>query len=177
VLAWAAVPMAAGIAPGSYLTTVGAKSIAARLLTGVAFAYAVVLAFWAVSRLTSQSKTVERSVEQLAAHPERATTPVCGPMAYAAGFTPILAISITNPVRLLLDLDLFLLGVLVFFGCLEGLHRQPLAARRNGPPTASARPDRRHRGERGHPRPDRHHLPVHPDPLGAVEAVGRQFSP
>lgn len=39
VLAWAAVPMAAGIAPGSYLTTVGAESIAARLLTGVAFAY------------------------------------------------------------------------------------------------------------------------------------------
>jgi hypothetical protein len=42
VLAWAAVPMAAGIAPGSYLTTVGAESIAARLFTGVAFAYAVV---------------------------------------------------------------------------------------------------------------------------------------
>jgi hypothetical protein len=222
VLAWAAVPMAAGIAPGSYLTMVGAESIAARLLTGVAFAYAVVLAFWAVARLTSQSKTVERSVEQLAARPEQATSPVFGPMAstrgplaltlvfvalavwrtavlrdpwtallwspvsllinlpllsavwvylalllglnrlgrrtlsltafpqdlslglsevgrlaftafgmYAAGFAPILAISITNPVRLLLDLGLFLLGVLVFFGCLEGLHRQLLAARRH----------------------------------------------
>src|SRR5512133_515505 len=72
VLAWAAVPVAAGIAPGSYLTTVGAESMAARLLTGVVFAYAVVVAFWAVGRLTSQSKTVERSVEQLSARPEQA---------------------------------------------------------------------------------------------------------
>jgi hypothetical protein len=32
---------------------------------------------------------------------------------HAAGFAPILAISITNPVRLLLDLGLFPLGVLV----------------------------------------------------------------
>jgi hypothetical protein len=222
VLAWAAVPMAAGIAPGSYLATVGAESIAARLLTGVVFAYAVVLALWAVGRLTSQSTTVERSVEQLAARPEQAATPVFGPMAstrgplaltlvfvavtvwrtavlrdlwaallwlpvsllvnlplltavwvylallvglnrlgrrtlsltafpedlslglgevgrlaftafgmYAAGFAPVLAISLASPVRLLLDLGLFLLGVLVFFGCLEGLHRQLVAARRH----------------------------------------------
>lgn len=50
---------------------------------------------------------------------------------YAAGFAPVLAISVANPVRLLLDLGLSLLGVLVFFGGLEGLHRQLLAARRH----------------------------------------------
>ena len=50
---------------------------------------------------------------------------------YAAGFTPVLAISLANPLRLLLDLGLFLLGVLVFFACLQGLHRQLLAARRH----------------------------------------------
>jgi hypothetical protein len=222
VLAWAAVPVAAGLAPGSYLTTVGAESIPARLLTGAVFAYAVVLAFWAVGRFIRESATVERSVEQLAAHPEQAATPVFrgmastwGPLAltlvfvaltvwrtavladlwaallwlpvsllvnlplltavwvylalllglnrlgrrtlsltafpedlslglgevgrlaftafwmYAAGFAPVLAISLANPLRLLLDLGLFLLGVLVFFGCLEGLHRQLLAARRH----------------------------------------------
>src|SRR5215218_7162363 len=85
VLAWAAVPVAAGLAPGSYLATVGAEPIPARLLTGVVFAYAVVLAFWAVGRLTSGSSRVERSVEQLAARPEQAATPVFRGMASTRG--------------------------------------------------------------------------------------------
>jgi hypothetical protein len=50
---------------------------------------------------------------------------------YAAGFAPILLVNFTNPVGLLFILGLFLLGVLVFFACLEGLHRQLLAARRH----------------------------------------------
>ena len=43
----------------------------------------------------------------------------------------MLLINLANPVRLLLLLGLFLLGVLVFFGCLQGLHRQLLSARRH----------------------------------------------
>jgi hypothetical protein len=50
---------------------------------------------------------------------------------YGAGFAPVLVINFANPVGLLLILGLFLLGVLVFFGCLQGLHRQLLAARRH----------------------------------------------
>jgi hypothetical protein len=142
VLAWAAVPMAAGIAPGSYLTTVGAESIAARLLllTGVAFAYAVVLAFWAVARLTSQSKMVERSVEQLAAHPEQATTPVFRPMASTQGPLALTLVFVAlavwrtaalrdpwtallwSPVSLLINLPL-LTAVWVYLALLLGLNR------------------------------------------------------
>jgi hypothetical protein len=40
-------------------------------------------------------------------------------------------INLAYPLRLLLSLGLFLLGVGVFFGCLQGLHRQLLAARRH----------------------------------------------
>jgi hypothetical protein len=222
VLAWAAVPVAAGLLPGSYLATVGARPIPVRLLAGLVYAYAVVLAVWAVGRFSSGSSIVERSVDQLAARPEEAATPVFrsmastrGPLAlalvfvavtvwrtavlgdpwaalmwlpvslltnlplltavwvylalllglnrlgrrtlsltafpkdlslglgevgrlaftafciYVAGFAPVLVINLANPLRLLLLLGLFLVGVLVFFGCLEGLHRQLLTARRH----------------------------------------------
>ena len=50
---------------------------------------------------------------------------------YGAGFAPVLVINITNPIGLLFILGLFLLGVGVFFACLEGLHRQLVAARRH----------------------------------------------
>ena len=49
---------------------------------------------------------------------------------YGAGFAPVLVINFAYPLRLLLSLGLFLLGVLVFFGCLQGLHRQLVTARR-----------------------------------------------
>jgi hypothetical protein len=222
VLAWAAVPVAAGLLPKAYVATVGARPIGVRLLIGLVFAYAVVLAFWAVGRFTRESDLVERSVDQLAAGPEQVATPVfrgmastSGPLAltlvfvtvtvwrtavvgdlraallwlavsvlvnlplltavwvylallvglnrlgqrtlslaafpedlslglgevgrlaftafwiYGAGFAPVLVVNFTNPVGLLLLLGLFLLGVLVFFGCLQGLHRQLVAARRH----------------------------------------------
>jgi hypothetical protein len=186
------------------------------------YAYAVALAVWAVDRFIRESNAVERSVDQLAARPEQAATPVFGGMAstrgplaltlvfaavtvwrtavlgdpwvallwlpvtllvnlplltavwvylalllgldrlgrrtlsltafpqdlslglgevgrlaftafwiYGAGFAPVLLINLAYPLRLLLLLGLFLLGVLVFFGCLQGLHRQLLAARRH----------------------------------------------
>lgn len=222
VLAWAAVPIAAGLPPGAYLATVGAKPLPVRLLTGGVYAYVVALTIWAASRFIGESNLVERSVDQLAVGPEQAATPVFrgmastwGPLAltlvfsavttwrtavlgdpwaallwlpvsvlvnlpamtavwvyltlllglnrlgrrplsltafpedlslglgevgrlaftafwvYAAGFAPVLVITVANPLRLLLSLGLFLLGVLVFFGCLQGLHRQLLAARRH----------------------------------------------
>jgi hypothetical protein len=222
VLAWAAVPIAAGLLPGAYLATVGPKPVPVRVLTGLVFAYAVVLAVWAVGRFVSEADTVQRSVDRLAAHPDQAAPPVFrgmastwGPLAltlmfvavtvwrtavlgdlwaallwlpvtllvnlplltavwvylalllgldrlgrrtlsltafpedlslglgevgrlaftafwiYAAGFVPVLLINLANPLRLLLSLGLFLLGVVVFFGCLQGLHRQLLAARRH----------------------------------------------
>jgi hypothetical protein len=222
VLAWAAIPVAAGLLPRAYLATVGARPLPVRLLIGLVFAYAVVLAFWAVGRFARESDTVERAVDQLAAGPEQAATPVFGGMAstqgplaltlvfvmvtvwrtsvvgdlgaalvwlpvavllnlplltavwvylallvglnrlgrrtlsltafpedlslglsevgrlaftafwiYGAGFAPVLVVNVANPVGLLLLLGLFLLGVLVFFACLQGLHRQLLAARRH----------------------------------------------
>jgi hypothetical protein len=222
VLAWAAVPVMAGLLPSGYVASVGARPLPVRLLAGVVFAYVVVLAFWAVGRFTSESNLVERSVDQLAAHPEQAAGPVFrgmastwGPLAltlvfvtvtvwrtavvrdlgvalvwlpvavllnlppmtavwvylvllvglyrlgrrslslaafpqdlslglgevgrlaftafwiYGAGFVPVLVVNVANPIGLLLILGLFLLGVGVFFACLEGLHRQLLAARRH----------------------------------------------
>jgi hypothetical protein len=222
VLAWVALPIAAGLLPGAYLATVGAQPLPLRLLTGLVYAYALVLALWAVGRFTRESTTVERSVDQLAADPEQAATPVFpgmastwgplvlalvftavtvwrtavlgGPRAallglpvsflvnlplmtavwvylalllglnrlgrrtltltafpqdlslglgevgrlaftafwiYGAGFAPVLVVNLAYPLRLLLSLGLFLLGVGVFFGCLQGLHRQLLAARRH----------------------------------------------
>jgi hypothetical protein len=50
---------------------------------------------------------------------------------YGAGFVPVLLVNLANPLRLLLSLGLFLVEVLVFFGCLEGIHRQLLTARRH----------------------------------------------
>jgi hypothetical protein len=50
---------------------------------------------------------------------------------YGAGFAPVLVVNLANPLGLLLSLGLFLLGVGVFFGCLQGLHHQLLAARRH----------------------------------------------
>src|SRR5215216_6980958 len=76
VLAWAAIPVVAGLLPGAYLATVGAKPLPVRLLIGLVFACAVVLAFWAVGRFTREGNLVERSVDQLAAGPEQAATPV-----------------------------------------------------------------------------------------------------
>jgi cbb3-type cytochrome oxidase subunit 3 len=222
VLAWAAAPIAAGLLPSAYLATVGIKPLTVRLLIGLVFAYEVVLAVWAVGRFSRERDTVQRSVDQLAAHPEQAATPVFGGMAstwgplaltllfvavtvwrtavlgglwaalrwlpvallvnlplltavwvylalllglnrlgrrtlsltafpqdlslglgavgrlaitafwiYGAGFAPVLLVNFANPLGLLLLLGLFLLGVLVFFGCLQGLHRQLLAARRH----------------------------------------------
>jgi hypothetical protein len=222
VLAWATLPVAAGLLPSAYLATVGARSIGVRLLIGLVFAYEVMLAIWAVGRFTRESDTVQRSVDQLAAHPEQAATPVFGGMAstqgplaltlvfvtvtvwrtavlgdlraallwlpvsvlvnlplltavwvylalllglnrlgrrtlsltafpqdlslglgevgrlaftafwiYGAGFAPVLLVNFANPIGLLLLLGLFLLGVLVFFACLQGLHHQLLAARRH----------------------------------------------
>jgi hypothetical protein len=63
VLAWAAVPVAAGLLPSAYLA--GVKPLPLRLLIGLVFAYAVVLAFWAVGRFTRERDTVQRSVDQL----------------------------------------------------------------------------------------------------------------
>src|SRR5215211_4700474 len=222
VLAWAAIPVVAGLLPSAYLATVGTRPLPVRLLIGLVFAYAVVLAFWAVGRFTRESDTVERSVDQLAAGPEQAATPVFGGMVstqgplaltlvfvavtvwrtavladlwtalrwlpvsvlvnlplltavwvylallvglnrlgrrtlsltafpqdlslglgevgrlaftafwiYGAGFAPVLVVNFANPLGLLLLLGLFLLGVLVFFGCQQGLHRQLVAARRH----------------------------------------------
>jgi hypothetical protein len=220
VLAWAAVPVAAGLLPGAYLATVGAKPLSVRLLIGLVFAYAVALALWAVGRFSRESNLVERSVDQLAAEPAQAAAPVFrgkastrGPLAltlvfvavtvwrtavlggpwaalrwlpvtllvnlplltavwaylalllgpnrlgrrtlsltafpedlslglggvgrlaftafwiYTAGFVPILALNLANPLGLLLLLGLFLLGVGVFFGCLQGPHHQLVTAR------------------------------------------------
>ena len=222
VLAWAAIPVAAGLLPSAYLATVGARPLPVRLLIGLVFAYEVVLAFWAVGRFTRERDTVQRSVDQLAAGPEQAATPVFGGMAstkgplaltlvfvavtvwrtavvgdpwtalrwlpvsvlvnlplltavwvylalllglnrlgrrtlsltafpqdlslglgevgrlaftafwiYGAGFAPVLVVNFANPLGLLLLLGLFLLGVLVFFACQQGLHRQLVAARRH----------------------------------------------
>lgn len=180
VLAWAAIPIAGGLLPGAYRATVGAKPLPFRLLIGLVFAYALVLAFWAVGRFTSGSDTVQRSVDQLAAPPGQTATPVFGGMAstrgplaltllfvavttwrtavlgglwaalrwlpvtvlvnpplltafwiYGAGFAPVLVINFANPLGLLLLLGLFLRGVGIFFGCLQGLHHQLLATRRH----------------------------------------------
>jgi hypothetical protein len=43
----------------------------------------------------------------------------------------VLVVNFANPLGLLLLLGLFLLGVLVFFACLQGLRRQLVAARRH----------------------------------------------
>jgi hypothetical protein len=222
VLAWAALPVIAGLLPSAYVASVGARPLSVRLLIGLVFASVVVLAFWAVGRFTTESNLVERSADQLTAAPEQAATPVfrgmastLGPLAltlvfvtvtvwrtavvgdlgaalvwlpvavllnlplmtavwvylvllvglyrlgrrtlslaafpqdlslglgevgrlaftafwiYGAGFAPVLVVNVTNPIGLLLLLGLFLLGVGVFFACLEGLHHQLLAARRH----------------------------------------------
>jgi hypothetical protein len=62
VLAWAAVPVVAGLLPSAYVASVGARPVSVRLLAGLVFAYVVVLAFWAVGRFTTESNLVERSV-------------------------------------------------------------------------------------------------------------------
>jgi hypothetical protein len=85
VLAWAAIPVVAGLLPSAYLATVGTRPLPVRLLIGLVFAYAVVLAFWAIGRFTRESDTVERSVDQLAAGPGQAATPVFGGMVSIQG--------------------------------------------------------------------------------------------
>ena len=85
VLAWAAIPVAAGLLPSAYLATVGTRPLPVRLLIGLVFAYAVVLAFWAIGRFTREGNLVERSVDQLAARPEQAARPVFGGMASTQG--------------------------------------------------------------------------------------------
>jgi hypothetical protein len=62
VLAWAAVPVVAGLLPSAYVASVGTRPLPVRLLAGLVFAYAVVLAFWAVARFTRDANLVERSV-------------------------------------------------------------------------------------------------------------------
>ena len=52
VLAWAAIPVDAGLLPSGYVASVGARPLPVRLLAGLVFAYVVVLAFWAVGRFT-----------------------------------------------------------------------------------------------------------------------------
>src|SRR5215213_6536286 len=72
VLAWAAIPVVAGLLPGAYLATVGAKPLPVRLLIGLVFAYAVVLASgrsagspgkatWSSARWTSWRRDPSRS--------------------------------------------------------------------------------------------------------------------
>jgi hypothetical protein len=85
VLAWAAVPVVAGLLPSAYVASVGTRPLPVRLLAGLVFAYAVVLAFWAVARFTRDANLVERSVDQLAAGPEQAATPVFRGMASTLG--------------------------------------------------------------------------------------------
>jgi hypothetical protein len=85
VLAWAAVLIVAGLLPSAYVASVGAGPLPVRLLAGLVFAYAVVLAFWGVGRFTRESNLVERSVDQLAAGPEEAATPVFRGMASSPG--------------------------------------------------------------------------------------------
>ena len=85
VLVWAAVPVVAGLLPSAYVASVGARPVSVRLLAGLVFAYVVVLAFWAVGRFTRESDAVERSVDQLAAEPEQAATPVFRGMASTMG--------------------------------------------------------------------------------------------
>jgi hypothetical protein len=171
VLAWAAVPIVAGLLPSAYVASVGAGPLPVRLLAGLVFAYAVVLAFWAVGRFTRESNLVERAVDQLAAGPEEAATPVFRGMASSLGPLTLTLVFVTVtvwrtavvgdlwaavvwlPVAVLLNVPLmtavwvylalllglhrlgrrtlFLVGVVVFFACLEGLHRQLLAARRH----------------------------------------------
>jgi hypothetical protein len=50
---------------------------------------------------------------------------------HAAGFAPVLIVSVANPVRLVMNLGLFMLGVVAFFASLQGLHRQMVTARRS----------------------------------------------
>lgn len=160
VLAWAAVPVGAALLPGSYLATVGPKPVPVRVLTGLVYAYAVALAIWAallwlpfallvnlplltavwvyLALLLGLARLGRRTLS-LTAFPEDLSLGLgeVGRLAfsafriYGAGFAPVLVINLANPVRLLLSLGLFLLGVLGFFGCLQGLHRQLLGVRRH----------------------------------------------
>ena len=63
----------------------GTRPLPVRLLIGLVFAYAVVLAFWAIGRFTREGNLVERSVDQPAARPEQAARPVFGGMASTQG--------------------------------------------------------------------------------------------
>jgi hypothetical protein len=84
-LAWAAVPLAAGLLPGAHLATVGARPLGVRLLSGLVYAYAVALAVWAVGRFTSEGDSVQRAVDRLTGDPEQAGKPVFGGMASTWG--------------------------------------------------------------------------------------------
>jgi hypothetical protein len=140
LLAWAAVPVAAGLLPGSYLATVGAQPLPVRLLTGLVYGYAVVLAFWAIGKFTREGTTVERSVDQLAAGPGQAATPVFlgmastkGPLALTLVFAAVtvwrpamlgdLGVALLwLPVTLLVNLPL-LTAVWIYLALLLGLNR------------------------------------------------------
>jgi hypothetical protein len=95
VVAWAAMPVAAGLLPSGYVASVGARPVSIRLLAGLVFAYVVVLAFWAVGRFTTESNLVEGSVDQLTAAPEQATTPVFRGMASTAGPVALTLVFVT----------------------------------------------------------------------------------
>jgi hypothetical protein len=140
LLAWAAVPLAAGLLPASFLATVGAEPIAARLLIGLVYAYAVALAGWAVGRFAGESDTVQRSLDRLAPHPGAAATPVLRGMASTLGLLALtlafvaltvwrtallgdpLAAVLWLPVTLLVNLPL-MTAVWVYFALLLGLDR------------------------------------------------------
>jgi hypothetical protein len=140
VLAWAAVPIVAGLLPSAYVASVGARPLSVRLLAGLVFAYVVVLAFWAVGRFTSESNLVERSVDQLAAHPEQAAGPVfrgmassLGPLALTLTFVTVTvwrtavvgdlgAALVWLPVAVLLNLPP-MTAVWVYLALLVGLYR------------------------------------------------------
>jgi hypothetical protein len=49
---------------------------------------------------------------------------------YAAGFVPVLAVNLSSPIGLVINLAMFLAGVVIFFMSLSGLHRQLAAARK-----------------------------------------------
>jgi hypothetical protein len=140
VLAWAAVLIVAGLLPSAYVASVGAGPLPVRLLAGLVFAYAVVLAFWGVGRFTRESNLVERSVDQLAAGPEEAATPVfrgmassLGPLALTLIFVSVTvwrtavvgdlwAAVVWLPVAVLLNVPL-MTAVWVYLALLLGLHR------------------------------------------------------
>ncbi len=139
-LAWAAIPVAAALIPGSYLATVGAKPLPVRAVTGAVYGYAVALAVWATSRFTAEISAVERSVDRLAERSEepappafRSMTSTLGPLVLTLAFVAVTfwrtavlgggpAALLWLPVSFVVNLPL-LTAVWVFLVVLLGLNR------------------------------------------------------